>query len=150
MNDCDGHKTDMMAYLDGELPDERRKAFETHLSACDACRAELERFRALQEELGQIDFADPTDEALEEYWACVYNRMERGTAWVLFVSGLSAAGLFLAAVFIGWVVRDRSVALVLRIALATVVVGLVILFVSLLRERWTVCKTDRYSRDVHR
>jgi anti-sigma factor RsiW len=140
----------MMAYLDGELPSERAKAFEDHLAACDACREELERFRALEEELGQVDFADPSDEALEQYWACVYNRMERRTAWVLLWSGLSAVGLFLAAVFIGWVVRDRSVALVLRIALATAVVGLVILFVSLLRERWTVCKTDRYSRDVHR
>ncbi len=37
----------LAAYYDGELPANRRHQVEKHIQACEACRAELESFRAL-------------------------------------------------------------------------------------------------------
>jgi anti-sigma factor RsiW len=35
----------LMAYLDGELPDERRALFDAHLEICAACRRYLDGYR---------------------------------------------------------------------------------------------------------
>ncbi|MFL7793439.1 MAG: MG2 domain-containing protein, partial [Anaerolineae bacterium] len=43
---------ELLAYLDGELGERERTRVESHLAACSHCTAELERLRALQQELG--------------------------------------------------------------------------------------------------
>lgn len=35
-------------YLDNELPQNHKEAYEAHIAACDACRAELERMRSVR------------------------------------------------------------------------------------------------------
>lgn len=35
----------LLDYLEGELPGERRRAFEEHLAECDSCVAYLETYR---------------------------------------------------------------------------------------------------------
>jgi anti-sigma factor RsiW len=42
------------SYLDGELPDEERKAIEQHLAICTECRTELTRFRTTLTTLGGL------------------------------------------------------------------------------------------------
>lgn len=44
-------EAELLAFLDGELDEAERARVEAHLAACPACAAELERLRALQEEL---------------------------------------------------------------------------------------------------
>jgi len=44
---------ELLAYLDGELGERERTRVEAHLAICSRCTAELERLRALQQELGQ-------------------------------------------------------------------------------------------------
>lgn len=39
----------LMSYLDGELPAERRSAFESHLSGCPSCVAYVETYRKAPE-----------------------------------------------------------------------------------------------------
>ena len=47
-------------------------------------------------------------------------------------------------------VSDPDVSLVLKVSVISLIFGGVILFVSLLRERLTFRKTDKYSREVER
>jgi anti-sigma factor RsiW len=44
-------EAELLAFLDGELDERERARVEAHLATCPACAAELERLRALQEEL---------------------------------------------------------------------------------------------------
>ena len=44
---------ELLAYLDGELGERERTRVEAHLATCSRCTAELERLRALRQELGR-------------------------------------------------------------------------------------------------
>jgi len=86
----------------------------------------------------------------EEQWDAflenVYNRLERKTGWVVFVFGVLALTLFGSYVF----VMEPWTSALVKLLLATPVVGFAILFVSVLRQRLENLKTDRYSREIHR
>ena len=145
---CDEIKTLLMGYLDGELDPEQRAQVDHHLASCDACRRDLAEFQNLNEELATMEFKDPSDEQLEHYWRSVYNRLERGLAWILFSLGAIILLCYGGFRLVESVVADPSVALVLKIGVLALVFGAVVLFVSLLRERLTVRRVDRYSKEI--
>jgi len=138
------------AYLDGELPEEDRRRFEEHLASCDACRTELDELKRLTEDLNMMRFKEPGDEELQRYWAGVYNRLERGIGWILLSAGAILTLCYGAFKIIEEMIRDPAVSVILKVGVCALIAGLVILFVSLLRERLVVRKVDRYSREVER
>jgi len=147
---CEHYRRLTTGYIDGELSDAERRKLEDHLAACEACRRELEDSLAIKETLTMIKFKEPSDAELERYWHSVYNRLERGVAWILFSLGaivLICWGAFLA---IEEMINDPTVSIVLKVGVVAMIVGGVVLFVSLLRERLTLRKTDKYSQEVER
>jgi hypothetical protein len=76
----------------------------------------------------------------------VYNRLERRVGWTLTITG-AAAALLVALYFL--VVIPWAPAAV-KLAVELLLVGLAVLFVSVLRQRLFMLKTDRYSRDIKR
>jgi anti-sigma factor RsiW len=54
----------LMAYLDGELPAARTRAFEEHIGGCPECVAYLESYKATVE-LGKAAFVSEDDRAAE-------------------------------------------------------------------------------------
>jgi hypothetical protein len=97
-----------------------------------------------------IQFKEPTDAELDRYWGSVYNRLERGLGWIFFSLGsilLLCWGTFQ---MIEKVIEDPGVSLVVKAGTVALIVGAVILFVSIARERLTIRKTDKYSREVER
>jgi len=147
---CRDYEPMLTPYVDGELSEADRGRVEEHLSACPRCRERLAELKALQEELAMVKFTDPTDVELERYWAGVYNRLERGVGWVLFSIGAILLLCYGAFKLIEGVITDPKVALVVKIGVVALVFGVVVLFVSLLRERLAVRKSDRYSREIER
>ena len=147
---CDQFGDRITAYVDGELKPLDRTRFEEHLETCDACRRELAETKALKEELDMMTFKEPSDAALERYWRGVYNRLERGVGWILFSLGAILLLCYGGFRLVEEIVRDPTISVVLKVGVVAAVFGLVILFVSLLRERLTVCKVDRYSKEIDR
>jgi len=146
---CQDHKDLMMAYLDDELDEPQRKAFEEHLASCPACAREMKEFARLKQVTDSVTLVEPEDRLWEQYWGGVYNRVERNIGWTLF----SVAGILLV-IYAGFkaiedLVRDPAVGLLLKIGLLGLIVGLAILFVSILRERIYFWSKDRY-KDVRR
>ena len=146
---CHDNKNLMMGYLDDELDDEQKKAFEEHLGGCDDCRKELGEFRLLKQITDEVALAEPEDEVWEQYWGGVYNRIERGVGWILF--SIAAILLIIYGGFkvIEEVVKDPTVDVILKAGLLVMIAGLAVLFVSVLRERLYFRKKDRY-KDVRR
>ncbi|HUU91387.1 MAG TPA: zf-HC2 domain-containing protein [Phycisphaerae bacterium] len=146
------HEFDRMAsaYLDGELADEERRRFEEHLAACDACTRELAELKRLTEDLNMMRFKEPGDEELQRYWSGVYNRLERSIGWILLSVGVILTLCYGAFRIIEEMIRDPAISGVLKVGVCALIAGLVVLFVSLLRERLVVRKVDRYSREVER
>ncbi len=146
---CQDHKDLMMAYLDDELDEPQRKAFEEHLASCPVCAQEMKEFARLKQVTDSVTLVEPEDRLWEQYWGGVYNRIERNIGWTLF----SVAGILLA-IYAGFkaiedLVRDPAVGLLLKIGLLVLIAGLAILFVSILRERIYFWSKDRY-KDVRR
>ncbi len=146
---CRDHKDLMMAYLDNELNEEQRRAFEEHLASCPDCARELKEFRKLKQMTDCVAFVEPEDRIWEQYWNHVYNRVERCTGWILF--SVAAIALFIYGGFklIESVIQDPTVGALMKIGLLALLGGLVILFVSVLRERVYFWGKDRY-KDVRR
>ncbi|MBL7141037.1 MAG: zf-HC2 domain-containing protein [Planctomycetes bacterium] len=147
---CDAFNRMASAYLDGELTAEDRRRFEAHLETCDACRRELADLKRLTEDLDMIRFKEPGDEELARYWSGVYNRLERGLGWILFSVGAILTLCYGAFKVIEELIRDDTVSNLLKVGVCALIAGLVVLFVSLLRERLVVCKVDRYSKEIER
>jgi predicted anti-sigma-YlaC factor YlaD len=139
----------MMGYLDDELDDEQKKAFEEHLGGCEDCRKELQEFRLLKQITDEVALAEPEDEVWGQYWGGVYNRIERGVGWILF--SIAAILLIIYGGFkvIEEIVKDPTVDVILKAGLLVLIAGLAVLFVSVLRERLYFRKKDRY-KDVRR
>jgi anti-sigma factor RsiW len=146
---CQEYRDLMMAFLDHELDEPDRQRFQDHLAHCAACKREFEDFGRLKEMTDGVALAEPEDRIWEDYWGQVYNRAERSLGWVLF--SLAAIGLFIYGGFecIESIIASNQVAMGLKCILLVLIVGLSILFVSVLRERFFFWKRDRY-RDIRR
>lgn len=147
---CRDYEHWITGYIDGELPDDQRRQLEEHLGRCESCKQELERFVALKEDLTMIKFKEPTEVELSRYWSSVYNRLERGVGWILLSIGSIIALSYWAVMLVEEIIDDPSIALILKIGVLAAIFGSVVLFVSLVRERLTVRKTDKYSQEVER
>ena len=147
---CEDYRQWITGYVDDELSVADRQRLESHLRACDACRRELEELVAFKEHLTMIKFKEPSDAELERYWRSIYNRLERRVGWILFSLGAIVVTCWAAFKAIEEMIQDPSVSLVLKVGVVALIVGGAVLFVSLVRERLTVRKTDKYSREVER
>jgi anti-sigma factor RsiW len=146
---CRSYQDLMMAYLDDELDDRQRKAFEDHVASCHGCAEELAQFQQLKTLTDRVAMAEPEDRIWQQYWGNVYNRIERGLGWTI-----SSIAAILLLVYGGWtalevVIKDPAVCLFLKVTLLALIAGVAILFMSVLRERCYFWKRERY-KDVRR
>ena len=148
MNRCEEHYRVLISgLLDGELDAEQQTDLDTHLATCADCQRELNSMRRLL--TGTAD-AFGGDEPPEEVWDTflenVYNRAERKTGWMLLIAGLLCLSAFGTYSFIA----EPWGSALIKTLVASPVIGLVVLFVSVLRQRLENLKTDRYTKEVHR
>lgn len=146
---CQEYKDFMMAYLDGELNDEQRRAFEQHLAGCPDCTREMAEFTRLKQITDSVTLLEPEDRLWDAYWGGVYNRIERGIGWVLFSVAAILLVIYGGFTAIEKVIQDPGVSMLLKAGLLVLLAGLAILFVSVVRERIYFWSKDRY-RDVRR
>ena len=142
---CHDYKDLMMGYLDNELSDEQKRQFEEHLAGCSECKDELEEFRKLKAITDEVTLVEPEDRIWQDYWDGIYNRIERSIGWIVF--SVAAILLIIYAGFkaIEEMIKDPDIEAILKVGLLALIVGLAILFVSVLRERLYFWQRDRYK-----
>ena len=135
----------LAGYVDGELSEDERMAFELELQRDPELRSELEEFKRLKEVTGMMHYADLPDEVWESYWQSLYRKTERGIGWIL----LSVGAIFLLCFGLWQALTqfylDPNVPLFVKIGITTVGAGLIVLVVSLVRERLFAYNRDRYK-----
>lgn len=146
---CSNYKDLMMGYLDNELNEDQKQQFERHLSGCRDCAEELEEFRRLKEITDEVTLVEPEDRIWQQYWDSVYNRIERSLGWIIFSIASIILVIFGGFKAIEGIIKDPNIEMILKVGLLALIVGLAILFVSVLRERMFFWQKDRY-RDVRR
>jgi len=146
---CHDYKDLMMGYLDNELSDEARRRFEEHVAGCPECARELKEFKRLKAITDEVTLVEPEDRIWQDYWSGIYNRIERGVGWIIFSVAAILLTIYGGFRAIDAILKDPKVELLFKAGLLVLLVGLAILFVSVLRERIYFWKRDRY-KDVRR
>lgn len=136
-------------YFDGILSEEEKKELKELTAKDNKVAKELKEMTKLKEVIDMMEPVDPESE-WENYWSSLYNKLERGIGWIVFSIGAILTIVFFGFQFIKELIRDPQIAICAKIGLIALILGLAILFVSVLRERITLSRTDKYSKEVKR
>jgi anti-sigma factor RsiW len=139
----------MMAELDGELAAAERQELERLVAGDPRLQREWKRFQRLKEVTDSMALKPAPPEVWDNYWASVYSRLERGIGWI-FVS----IGAIILLAYGAWkgveeLLADATLPWAIKAALLALVVGLVVLLVSVAREKLFVGSRERY-KDIER
>ncbi|MFQ5771319.1 MAG: hypothetical protein ACE5HX_12325 [bacterium] len=135
----------LMKAVDGEITPEERAEFNRFIHKYSECQQEWQQFKQLKEVTRTMKFKSPSLEVWDNYWLHVYNRLERGVAWILFSIGciiLLTYGGFKA---VEAIIADPQLEGIVKAGLILAIAGLVILLVSVVREKLFTRKSDPYK-----
>ncbi len=138
---CTRYQSDGMRWLDGELSAPEANQYQEHVRACDECRRELASLGRIVRMTDELKLRAPDDEFWKGYWESVYCRSERRFGFVLLMAGALAIlgyGIFRA-------LTSPALLSYEGISVMLILIGLVIIFVSVARERYHEHKSDPYK-----
>lgn len=138
---CTRFQTDGMRLLDNELSEAEKSQYEEHVRGCEECRRELSSMGRVVELTNELRLRPPDDEFWDGYWESVYRRSERSTGFFLVIAGVLAIlgyGIVRAVTSPGFLTYEG-------ISVTIILVGLVVIFVSVARERYHESKNDPYK-----
>ncbi len=128
---------ELMRYLDGELAPDRAREVANALETSTELRREYVIFRQMKADLQTMGASMETRRTV---WDSVNRRLTRPVGWVLFLVG---AVIWVAYGVYAYLTGGE--ALWEKLATSAVVVGLVMLLISALMDRWRDLKTDPYK-----
>ncbi len=142
---CEQAKILLSGLVDGELNLEDKKIVSDHIASCPDCRREYARLKKLKEVTDDMKYFDLPDKLWAGYWREIYNQVERGIGWIF----LSIGAIILLA-FAAWQILnnfflDSTQSLYLKLGIGLLLLGLIILLISIIRERLFSRKHDRYD-----
>ena len=143
----------LSAYVDGELDAASVARIEAHLALPEAesgwARAEIEKLGRLKQLTGQMRLKEPPAEEWEAFWASVYNRTERSLGWLLLAVGAVILGAWALLQAVTALLGSTDLPLYLKGGIFVLAAGLLVLLVSVVRERLYRHRRTRY-KDVIR
>jgi len=138
--ECTRYQTDGMRLLDGELDPVERDAYEAHVRGCDDCRRELASIGRVVGFTDELRLRLPDDEFWDGYWRSVYRRSERNVGFIFLVLGLVA----IVAYALLRAVTSPEFLSYEGISVAVLLVGVLVIFISVVRERIHERRNDPY------
>ncbi len=146
---CDDLQERLTGLIDGELSPDEEARVRAHLDECASCRALHDEMNELAGITRGIELLEPEDQVWLRYRDEVCNRLEREVGWILTSLGaIMLLGSFLYA-FVADFLVDPEVPILVRVGLALLLGGGVVLLVSVTRERLAIYRADRF-RGVER
>jgi divalent metal cation (Fe/Co/Zn/Cd) transporter len=142
-------KLKVMAYLDSELPEEEIQEIQQLIEKDESYREIYLSLKNVKEVTQEMKLKKLPEMYWDEYWQHVYNRIERGISWILISIGVIIIGSFLVWQFMESLIANQDIPLLLKTGILILIAGLVVLMVSILREKLMVRKVDKY-REVER
>jgi len=131
----------LSGYLDGELTQQQRQRVDLHLADCKDCAGMLDELEALRQRMGQSGLSRKVEDDWREEMDDMGVKLSRGIGWVLLVGAAVIIGAFLVFMFL----TDPGLTGFWKFVISAFYIGLLGLFVSVLRQRLLVRKTDKYK-----
>jgi anti-sigma factor RsiW len=133
---------DLMRYLDGELSPEERSRVEAELQASTELQREVAIYRGLKADFQELSFHPSTYH--KSVWDQVNTRVTRPIGWLAVVAGVAVWMTYGVYVFATSPVDPWE-----KLATGAVAIGILMLFASVIWERYREWDDDPY-RGVHR
>ena len=140
----------MMKVVDGVASPEEEKAMSEAVENNEILKSELRAFNKIKEVTENMQFKELPDSYWTGYWDDVYRRTERALAWILMSVGLIAVIGFSAYKALSWLYSDPDISILLKAGVSMALLGVIIMIVSILRERLFARKRERYEKEVER
>ena len=138
---CEQAKLQIQALLDNEIEEQQIAPLISHLESCYACRNEYISFLKLQRKLAGIGIPEPPKEWFEKLPNKVLRRTSRIFGKVLFFGSY--------ALLLGYalysLLGDRNTENIIKIGVAGIAVGFLVLFGITVADRVRESKDDRYK-----
>jgi len=132
-------------YLDENLtPEEKNELFDI-LDKDVELKKEFEEQKRIKEALSVMMLKNPSREAWDGYWTELYNKLERGIAWIFISIGAIIVLTFAAIQFIEKLLETDKLPLLEKAGVFLLIIGFAVLIVSLLREKIFKNKHDKYK-----
>jgi hypothetical protein len=132
----------LSGYIDGELTQQDRQRVQLHCEQCRSCSAQLDELRTLRTEIGRSTLSNVSQDVWRETTTDTATNASRGIGWLLLIGGaLVAASLAL----YEFITEIGSMSTSTILILGGIYGGLLLLFVSVLRQRLLERKTDKYE-----
>lgn len=138
----------LAGYLDDELDEAERCELDAELQRNPELRAELEQFRKLKRVTDSVRYADLPDAVWETYWSSLYRKMERGLGWLLFSASAAILACYGVIQMLSTLYTDSRISWIVKIGVTGLFFGLIVLVVSLIRERIYAYRNDRYREVI--
>ena len=138
------HEELLSGYLDGALTQGDTQRVRLHLEDCPDCRARFQEMTDLREATMTTRFALPADDQWDETPRGVVSLWSRRLGWALVVTW--AVGL---ACFLLWQIAAGPESLLEKTLVFGGILGVALLFISVLSDRLRAIPTDRYT-NVHK
>ncbi len=135
----------MMAALDGEITSDEQDELNQFLESDSELYGEFESFQQLKEVTDTMKTGEPKPEIWETYWISVYNRIERGLAWLLFSVGAAVLIVYSLMQICTGLWSDPELPLAVKCGIFGALLGLVLLLISVMREKLFLRRGERYK-----
>lgn len=137
------HVGEMLSgFIDGELTQQDRQRVQVHIEDCGQCRTDLEELEAMRRAIGKARLSDLAQDKWRETMDDTTVKASRGIGWLLVLGG---ALLAIGVAVIEIVTSTSTMTLVEKLIVGGVYGGMLLIFISVLRQRLIERKTDKYK-----
>ena len=132
-------------YFDGNLNAEESAEFKNMLESNAELKKEFEEQRRIKEVLRKMKLKNPSREVWDSYWMGIYNRIERGIAWVVISIGALIFFGYASYEVVNAFVNDTQTPPLAKLGITLLIFRALILIFSLIREKIFTSKRDKYK-----
>lgn len=131
--------------LDQSASEDEVKEFVDLLNSDPALKKEYEEQKRIKGVLNEMKLKNPSVEIWDSYWLSIYNKVERGIAWIAISLGVFILLTYIAVTAVEHFFADNTTPLVVKIGIAALVLGFLLLLFSVFREKLFTYKHDKYK-----
>jgi hypothetical protein len=132
----------LSGFIDDELTQQDRQRVQLHCDSCAQCNANLGELRSLRERIGKSKLSDIEYDVWRETMDDTTVKTTRGIGWLLLIGGVLVgvgAGVY------EIITNPSTLTLVEKLVVGGVYGGMLLIFISVLRQRLIERKSDRYK-----
>ncbi len=135
----------MERFWDNDLSTTERDEFDNIIRNDKELKKEFEEQQKTREVLSKMRLKNPTVNIWDNYWVGIYNRIERGFAWIAIILGSLILLVYGSIELVNELLKNSEIPSIVKTGIAILTAGLIVLLFSIVREKWFVSKTDQYK-----